>query len=217
MDGTLTDTMRLQPYLINTILLNKQISFRETQKRMASIYYYNKFTWFKPKTPILFAKVFGISVFRMFFYLPILIFQYWRALKQERLFKDSYDIIESLKEKNLIVGLATNGTDFEVNIKIPSLLKKNFFDLKVTSSDVSHKKPNPEMILKGMQKAGIGPSETLYVGDTIVDFLASKNAKTSFALVTTGTFGPDVVTIGNEKPQLIFENLTDLKEYILSQ
>ena len=181
MDGTLTDTMRLQPYLINTILLNKQISFRETQRKMASIYYYNKYTWFKPRTPILFSKVFNISIFKMFFYLPLLVFQYWRALKQERLFKDSQEIIKSLKEKNLIVGLATNGTDFEVNIKIPSLIKLNLFDLKVTSSDVTHKKPNPEMILKGIKKAGVSANETLYVGDTIVDFLASKNAKTSFA------------------------------------
>ena len=215
MDGTITDTMRLQPQLIRTILLKDKLPFRETQKKMSSIYYHNKFTWFKPKTPILFAKVFGISPFRMFFYVPILVLQYWRALQTERIFKDSEPSLKELKEHGCIVGLATNGTDFEVGIKIPSLVKKDLFDLKITSSDVTHKKPNPEMILKGIQKAGVKAEETLYVGDTLVDFLASKNAGTEFALVTTGTFGPDVVAIGSEKPKHIFANITQVKNFVL--
>jgi HAD superfamily hydrolase (TIGR01509 family) len=214
MDGTLTDTMRLQPYLIKNILLSKStISFIDVQKKMASIYYRNKFTWFKPKTPILFAKVFKISVFRMFLFTPILILQYWRALQKERLFNDCEVVLKILKDKKYLIGLATNGTDFEVEIKIPSIV--NFFDFKITSSDVTHKKPNPEMILKGINKAGVQPNETLYVGDTVVDFLASKNAKTHFALMTTGTFGPEVVNIGKEKPSHVFSNLQELKNFIL--
>ena len=71
------------------------------------------------------------------------------------------------------------------------------------------------MILKGIKKAGVKAEETLYVGDTLVDFLASKNAFCQFGLVTTGTFGSDVVTIGKEKPQNIFHNLTDLTKFIL--
>lgn len=214
MDGTITDTMRLQPLLIKTVLLKNKLSFRETQHRMSSIYYHNKFTWFKPQTPILFAKVFDISPFKMFFLLPILVFQYWRALRTERIFKESEPALKELKEHGYIVGLATNGTDFEVGIKIPSIV--NLFDLKVTSSDVTHKKPNPEMILKGMKKAGVKPEETLYVGDTLVDFLASKNANTEFALVTTGTFGPDVVAVGSEKPKHIFTNVTAVKDFVLN-
>ena len=212
MDGTLTDTMRLQPFIIKSILMKNSISFRQTQHLMASIYYHNNFTWFKIKTPILFAKVFKISIFRMIFYSPIIILQYWRALQKERIFKDSELVLKNLKKKGYIVGLATNGKDFEVGIKIPSIIK--LFDLKVTSSDVSHKKPNPEMILKGMLKASAKPEETLYVGDTLVDFLASKNAGTQFALVTTGTFGGDVVAVGREKPNHIFSNLTELEKFI---
>ena len=215
MDGTITDTMRLQPYIIKTILLNNSLSFRETQRKMASIYYHNRFTWFKPETPVLFAKVFNISVFRMFFFLPILVLQYWRGLQQERIFADSASVLTSLKQKGYVIGLATNGTDFEVSLKIPTLIKLNLFDLKVTASDVNHKKPNPEMILKGMKKARVKPEETLYVGDTLVDFLASQNAHTTFALVTTGTFGPDVVTIGDKKPNHVFSSLTDLEKYII--
>ena len=216
MDGTITDTMRLQPWLIKHVLLknSKSMSFREVQRKMASIYYRNNFSWFRPKTPIFFSQVFKISIFRMFFLTPIMILLYWRALQQERIFKETEEVIKSLKNNNIIVGLATNGTDFEVKVKIPSIT--HLFEIKVTSSDVTKKKPNPEMILTGIKKANVKPDETLYVGDTIVDFLASTNAKTDFALMSTGTFGPDAVKISTNKPKNIFNNLKELENYILA-
>ena len=217
MDGTITDTMRLQPLIIKTILLknNKSYTFKEVQKKMASIYYHNNFTWFKAKTPILFSKVFKISIFRMIMYTPIMIFTYWRALKVERIFSETEKVITNLKAQNILVGLATNGTDFEVNLKIPSII--SLFEIRITASDVTKKKPNPEMILKGIKKANVLPEETCYVGDTIVDYLASLNAKTEFALMTTGTFGSDLVIAKGQKPKNIFQNLHELEQFIISR
>ncbi|MHA2366215.1 MAG: HAD family hydrolase [Candidatus Hodarchaeales archaeon] len=216
MDGTLTDTMRLQPYLIHKYLLSgsNEILFAEVQRKMAAIYYHNKFTWFKPKTPIYYSKIFNISIFKMLLYSPIMGFQYWRALHQERIFPSTQQVITNLRKAGLKVGLVTNGTNFEVNLKIPSII--NEFDFQVTASDVNKKKPDPEMIIKGMKKANLHhPKEILYVGDTLVDMLAARNAGCDFALVTTGTFGPEVVKIGTDKPNNIFSNLKELETFIL--
>ena len=144
----------------------------------------------------------------------MMVFHYWRALKQERIFKETEEVVENLKKNGILVGLATNGTYFEVKIKIPSIVP--LFKILITSSDVTKKKPNPEMILKGIEKAKVKPEETIYIGDTIVDFLASTNAKTDFALMTTGTFGPNVVAIGKKKPKNVFHNLKELENYILA-
>ena len=73
------------------------------------------------------------------------------------------------------------------------------------------------MIIKGMKKAKSNPNNTLYVGDTLVDMKAAKNARCDFALMTTGTFGPNVVKIGNKKPRLIFESIQELKNYLLTR
>lgn len=221
MDGTLTDTMRLQPYLVQEYLLTdsqkKLIEFKDVQERLAVIYYLNKFSWFKIRSFPLFVRQFQLSYYKLFFTIPIIILQYIRAIRsKERIFKDVKESLIKLKETGYIIGLVTNGKDFEVDIKVKSI--KSIFDLIVTASDVVKKKPNPEMILKGIQKAGIksSPKTTLYVGDTLVDMKAAKNAKTSFCLMTTGTFGPNVVKIGNNKPQFVFDRISELVEWLLT-
>lgn len=221
MDGTLTDTMRLQPYLVQKYLLTasqrKTINFQDVQERLAVIYYLNKFTWFKIRSFPLFVRQFQLSYFKLFFTVPIVITQYIRAIRsKERIFKDVKESLIKLKDSGYKIGLVTNGKDYEVDIKVKSI--KSLFDLKVTASDVVRKKPYPEMIYKGIQKAGpkSNPNTTLYVGDTLVDMKAAKNAKTPFCLMTTGTFGPNVVRIGNDKPQLVFNRISELVEWLLT-
>jgi len=214
MDGTLTNTMRLQPYLVWKYLVNKKISFEEVQKRMAVIYYLNKFSWFRLRTIQLFCQQFSVNYFKMIFFSPFLGFHYLRAiLGQERLFPDVKKKLLELKEHGFVIGLVTNGMDFEVRIKIPSI--KNLFDIKITASDVLKKKPNPEMILKAIEKAKSNPKQTLYVGDTLVDMLSSANAGCNFALMTTGTFGSSIVKIGNMKPSYVFNSITELVDLLI--
>ncbi|MFW9996370.1 MAG: HAD family hydrolase [Candidatus Odinarchaeota archaeon] len=216
MDGTLTDTMRLQPYLVYNNLITaktrKKMTFREVQRRLAVIYYLNNFSWFKLRSFPLFVRQFQMSYLRLLLVTPILVIQYWRALFfRERLFSDVKESLLKLKEKGFTIGLVTNGTDFEVARKIKSV--ESMFDVRVTASDVTRKKPDPEMILKGMMKAKSDPSRTLYVGDTLVDMKAAKNAGCRFALMTTGTFGPEVVRIGSQKPELVFDSIKKLADW----
>lgn len=214
MDGTLTNTMRLQPYLVWKYLVNKKIPFEEVQKRMAVIYYLNKFSWFRLRTIQLFCRQFSITYFKMIFLSPILGFMYLRAiLNRERLFPHVQKKLLELKEHGFTIGLVTNGLDFEVRMKIPSLM--NMFDIVITASDVLKKKPNPEMILKAINKAKTSPKLTLYVGDTLVDMLASSNAGCNFALMTTGTFGPSVVKMGNMKPSYVFNSISELVDLLI--
>jgi HAD superfamily hydrolase (TIGR01662 family) len=219
MDGTLTDTMRLQPYLVRNYLLSssqrKNLSFQNVQERLAVIYYINKFSWFKLRSFSLFVRQFQISYVKLFFKVPIIITQYIRAIRtKERIFSDVRDSIIKIKESGLEIGLVTNGKEFEVNMKLKSI--KNMFDVTVTASDVIKKKPHPEMILKGIKKLRSNPKDTLYVGDTLVDMKAAKNANCSFALMTTGTFGPNVVRIGREKPGYVFSSVSELTDWLIT-
>lgn len=213
MDGTLTDTQRLQPWAVRRYALGSKVPFREVQRRMASVYYHNHFTWVNPKTPVLLSKALDISVLRLLVAGPLMAFQVLRGMRKERLFADAVATLTTLKDNGFMVGLATNGTKFEVKHKISSVI--DLFDVLVTSSDVSRKKPDPEMIAVGMRKAGRKPEETLYVGDTLVDMLAAANAQTHFALVGTGTFGPEVVRVGQDRPEHVFPSLTALRDFLL--
>ena len=213
MDGTLTNTMILQPLLVRKMLTNNELPLKEVQKRLAVIYYLNRFTWFKLQSFPLFVQQFKISYWRLFFKMPLIVVQYLRAIRTERLFSGVDQYLKKLKDCGYRIGLVTNGKSFEVKIKVSSIV--HHFDVIVTSSDVSKKKPDPEMIIKGIKLLNSTPEKTLYVGDTLVDMLASKRAKVRFALMETGTFGPSVVKIGKHKPQYIFKNLEQLTIWLL--
>ena len=215
MDGTLIDSMRLQPFLVYKYLAKRKITFKEVQRRMAVIYYLNKYTWFRPRTFPLFIRQFQLNFMSFLFQAPLLVGMYLMYISRgERIFSGVKENLERLKQENYTIGLVTNGTPPEIRLKVASIL--DCFDLIVCATDVKKKKPNPDMILKGMKKAGSNPKSTLYVGDTIVDMKAARNAGCRFALMTTGTFGPSVVKIGNEKPEFVFESIPQLADWILA-
>ncbi|MGA1862709.1 HAD-IA family hydrolase, partial [Deferribacter thermophilus] len=56
----------------------------------------------------------------------------------------------------------------------------NFFKYKITSFDVKKPKPDPEGLFKIINFFKTEPERVLYIGDTINDLLAAKNAKVNF-------------------------------------
>ena len=55
-----------------------------------------------------------------------------------------------------------------------------FFDIVVSSLDVSNPKPHPESIFKILDFFGIGPDQSIYVGDSLVDYETTKAAGVLF-------------------------------------
>ncbi len=61
------------------------------------------------------------------------------------------------------------------------------FDFIIGGEDVSKHKPDPEGLLKAIQETGKNKKETLYVGDSLVDWETAKNAAVDFCAVLTGS------------------------------
>ncbi|AQW21774.1 phosphatase [Lentilactobacillus curieae] len=57
-----------------------------------------------------------------------------------------------------------------------------YFDAVISSDDVEHGKPAPDMVIKGMEKLSSTTNSTVYVGDTVYDLEAAHRAGVSFAL-----------------------------------
>ena len=55
-----------------------------------------------------------------------------------------------------------------------------FFDIVVSSLDVSNPKPHPEAIFKILDFFGIGPDQSIYVGDSMVDYETTNAAGVLF-------------------------------------
>jgi phosphoglycolate phosphatase len=56
----------------------------------------------------------------------------------------------------------------------------SYFDLVISSLDVSRPKPDPESVLKIMEFFQVGPEKCLYIGDSEVDVLTAGGARVPF-------------------------------------
>jgi len=121
--------------------------------------------------------------------------------KKTKLNRDVKKVLKAIKDKKIKIGLVTNSPKSIVDNILNFHKVKNYFDVIITANDVENAKPHPEPILKACEKLKIKPDETIYVGDTKVDYKAGK---------ATGCF-----TIGlNTKGDLIISKLDDLLELV---
>ena len=72
-------------------------------------------------------------------------------------------------------------------IRTLKILKKyNIFSIIVTSDDVKRGKPNPEGLIKILNKIKIKKKDTYFIGDTIFDYKAAKAAKINYLHASWG-------------------------------
>ncbi len=88
-------------------------------------------------------------------------------------------LLNALKSNGYIRAVATNRTD-----TMPSVLKEhkleNQFDMVVTAADVQKPKPEPDQLIKIMEKFKLEPREIIFIGDSQYDAMASLKAETFF-------------------------------------
>lgn len=57
----------------------------------------------------------------------------------------------------------------------------DYFKIWVCKEDTELHKPNPDPLLKALEIAGVSPSEAIYLGDAMVDFMAANSINMKFA------------------------------------
>jgi HAD superfamily hydrolase (TIGR01549 family) len=80
------------------------------------------------------------------------------------LFKDSLPIFQVIKNRGLISGIITNADEKIVNL-VQDLGLNSYIDIIITSQKIGAEKPSPRIFLAALEKAGVKPSEAIYVGD----------------------------------------------------
>jgi len=95
--------------------------------------------------------------------------------------------LEFLYKNGVTMGVVTSRNKAETE-KDPCFekLMKYFNNNIVCSDDTKEHKPNPEPLLKAVEKTGVQKSKILYVGDTYYDYMCAKNAGVDFALALWG-------------------------------
>ena len=128
------------------------------------------------------------------------------------LHKDALSCLTTLKDHGFTLALVSNGSKARIGEELERLKVRSFFNSVEYGATEEHLKPSPYMLEKTLAKLGMGPQETVYVGDSPADIQAAKNAGvTSIALAR----GPiEVDRLSAENPDYIFGGLDEVTGFL---
>ena len=108
------------------------------------------------------------------------------------LYDDVIPVMEKLRKEHMIIGLITN---LEIDMKpiCSELGLDPYLDLIVTSGEAGSDKPQPEIFLHALKKAGVEASEAMHVGDQYkIDAVGAMNAGIKPIIIDRNNMYPDI-------------------------
>ncbi|WP_458411949.1 pyrophosphatase PpaX [Schinkia sp. CFF1] len=123
-------------------------------------------------------------------------------------FEGVYDTIKALHEKGYKLAIVTTKKRFTVDMGLRLTKLDQFFDVVIALDDVVHAKPDPEPLLKALERLGSKPENAIMVGDNQHDIEGGKNAGTRTAAVSWALKGREYVE--SLHADFILEKMSDL-------
>lgn len=106
----------------------------------------------------------------------------WKA----PLYPGARDAIERLRKRSdVVLGVATGKSRRGVAAMIETHALEGVF-VTIQTADTAPSKPHPGMVLDAMRETGIGPDNTVVIGDTVFDMQMAKSAGASALGVSWG-------------------------------
>jgi HAD superfamily hydrolase (TIGR01509 family) len=102
------------------------------------------------------------------------------------------ETLSTLKERSVMTAICTNRTT-----SMPHIMERfrlwPYFDMVVTALDVARPKPDPESVDRILKALGVGPDETLYLGDSEVDLETAESSGVVFAAYRNSSISTGIV------------------------
>jgi HAD superfamily hydrolase (TIGR01509 family) len=113
---------------------------------------------------------------------------YWSRLRP---LPGAADLMRACKARGLRVVLASSAGPDELRAMRAALDADEAIDEATCSADVSQSKPAPDIVQIALDKAGVEPARAVFVGDTVWDVKACRQAGVRCIAVLTGGIGRD--------------------------
>ena len=125
-----------------------------------------------------------------------------------RAFAHARDLLSALAEQGHIVVLATSAPEDELRILLDVLDSDDAIHATTNGDDVDVAKPDPDIVRVALERAGVGPDEAVFVGDSVWDMMAASRVGVQpFGMLSGGNAGQLLIEAG---AGAIFENPADL-------
>ena len=122
-------------------------------------------------------------------------------------FPNTFASLGKLKDMGISLGVASNRAKVKDVLDATGL--SGYFKCMIGILDVEKPKPDPDMILKGLDLLKATKEETLYVGDTDADVISARAAGVRGIGMTTGNFDS-----GSLMKAGAWKTFSDLKEIL---
>jgi len=150
----------------------------------------------------------GISFFKKL-RIAIFMFNQFNKYKdaESTIFKGIDDLISKLA-KNVKLAILTNNKSQYAEEVLEKFNLSNYFSTIVGFNDVSEVKPNPEGILKILDKWNLKPEDAIFIGDMTTDIEAGKAANVTMICVASGLAKKE--TLKKHQPNILVDNTEQL-------
>ena len=109
-----------------------------------------------------------------------------RGNRSSRLFDGAESALRQLHRSGVRIGLCSNKPNDLCHLLVRDLGVDGYIDEVLGSSDNRPKKPDPALVLTVIERLGVPPGETLYVGDSATDVATARAAGVPVFLVSYG-------------------------------
>lgn len=106
------------------------------------------------------------------------------------------ELVEELRRRGVPLGLASNSPRFLVDDALATAGLTDAFATIVTSDDVAHPKPAPDIYLRACELLGVAPSDALALEDSTSGVIAAKAA--GLACIAVPLFAETDVSAADE-------------------
>ncbi|MFX0004468.1 MAG: HAD family hydrolase [Candidatus Hodarchaeota archaeon] len=150
----------------------------------------------------------GLSFFKKL-RIAIFLFNQFNKYKEAEstIFKGVDNLIKKLA-KNVKLAILTNNKSQYAEEVLEKFDLSEYFDTIIGFNDVTEVKPNPEGILKILEKWKLNPSDAIFIGDMTTDVDAGKAAKVKMICVASGLAQKQ--TLLDHKPDILVDNTENL-------
>ncbi len=130
------------------------------------------------------------------------------ALLRWNLRPKAREFLSLLKSLKIRTGLVTNLGSKTLRRAIQRLGLDSLFDTFVTRNDVRFPKPNGEGICLALERIGVERERAFYIGDSVDDLQAAKEAGVRVAIITGGESSPSEIL--SQRPDMLIEDYGEL-------
>ncbi len=137
----------------------------------------------------------------------------WSLKRYSRLMPGALDVIKILKNRNVLLGVASNRPTLFARIALKALHVEKFFDQILCADKIKFRKPHPLILNELMRYFHVFKEDVIYCGDMVLDVETGKRAHITTIAIATGS--NTYAELKKAKPTFLFKNLKALRSFVV--